>query len=381
MMRRALLAAAAVLCASTAVCAQVRKVEDVVIYSDTCFHSAFPSVVKTRKGDFYLAFRRAPDRKVFGEPGTSHIDANSYYACTRSKDGKTWSAAEVFFAHPFGGIQDPCLLRLKDGTLLCEGYLWTHPRSNARMEEPLSVAEGAVFAGGFILRSKDNGKSWEGPFTPPSIPQEIRHSPFGGSMPVYNRGALLEASDGNIYWAVACTTQKTGGGTGVYLMVSHDKGMSWEYKSEIAADPVVTFNETSLYETPSGAIVAFLRTDRFDDQACIARSTDGGNTFTWESMGFQGHPCHALGLRDGRVLLTYGYRHSPFGVRARLLNPECTDYRSAEEIVLRDDANNGEVGYPWSVQIDRKHLLTVYYINTDSRQTRNIEGTILELVP
>ncbi len=35
---------------------------------------------------------------------------------------------ELLYAHPFGGSQDPCLLKLKDGTLLCASYLWTFIR-------------------------------------------------------------------------------------------------------------------------------------------------------------------------------------------------------------------------------------------------------------
>jgi hypothetical protein len=35
------------------------------------------------------------------------------------------------------------------------------------------------------------------------------------------------------------------------------------------------------------------------------------------------------------VLLLYGYRHKPFGVRARVLDAECTNLTSAPEIVLR----------------------------------------------
>ncbi len=52
-------------------------------------------------------------------------------------------------------------------------------------------------------------------------------------------------------------------------------------------------------------ILAFLRTSNLDDQACVARSTNGEKTFQqWEKMGFQGHPLNALRHPDKRVLLT-----------------------------------------------------------------------------
>ena len=99
----------------------------------------------------------------------------------------------------------------------------------------------------------------------------------------------------------------------------------------------------------------------------------------WEKMGFQGHPLHALRLPDNRVLLTYGYRHKPYGIRGRLLNPECTDFATSPEIIIRDDGDNGDLGYPWSVMLDNNHALVVYYFNKDNG-TRYIAGTILEIV-
>ncbi len=105
--------------------------------------------------------------------------------------------------------------------------------------------------------------------------------------------------------------------TSNYLLFSKNKGLTWEYSCPVAIDDKVVFNEASVYETVKGDIVAFIRTASFDDHACIARSSDGGKSFSkWQDMGFQGHPLHALRLSDDRVLLTYGYRHEPYGIRA-----------------------------------------------------------------
>jgi len=95
-------------------------------------------------------------------------------------------------------------------------------------------------------------------------------------------------------------------------------------------------------------------------------------------MGFQRHPLNALQLPDRRVLLTYGYRHPPYGIRARILNPECTDFESASEIILRDDGGSADLGYSWPVMIDKRHILVTYYFNRNNG-TRHIAGTILEL--
>ena len=95
-------------------------------------------------------------------------------------------------------------------------------------------------------------------------------------------------------------------------------------------------------------------------------------------MGFQGHPLNALRLPDNRVLLTYGYRHKPFGIRARILNAECTDFATAPEIILRDDGGNSDLGYTWPVLMDGNRVLVTYYFNK-ADGTRQIAGTILEI--
>ena len=64
------------------------KVKDIVIYQDSMFYSAFPSVVKRPDGELIVAFRRAPNRHIFGEGGNSHVDPNSYLVLVRSKDGE-----------------------------------------------------------------------------------------------------------------------------------------------------------------------------------------------------------------------------------------------------------------------------------------------------
>ena len=106
---------------------------------------------------------------------------------------------------------------------------------------------------------------------------------------------------------------------------------------------------------------------------------DGGKSFQpWQDAGWQGHPHYALRLPDKRVLLVYGYRHKPFGVRARVLDAECANFRTAEEIVLRDDGGNGDLGYPWATMISRDRALVVYYFNQQDGP-RHIAGTVLEI--
>jgi len=360
----------------------VVKVKDVVIYQDERFHAAFPSVIKLPDGELCIAFRRAPDRKIFGEKGTNHTDPNSYLMMVRSKDGETWTKnPALIYAHPFGGSQDPSLIQLSNGTILCPSYGWAfvRPEGVPNLKTPFFEAgKGVVFLGGYIVRSTDGGKSWGGPIYPPHIQPEVYFNALGEAVPAYNRGAMYEGRNGKVYWIVAATDSHEQRKTSNHLLVSSDKGLTWAYASVVAEDAKASFNEASIYETPKGDLVGFLRTAGMGDQACIARSSDGGKTFKWETMGFQGHPLNALRLPDNRVLLTYGYRHVPFGIRARILNAECADFKTAPEIVLREDGGGTDIGYTWPVQLDKNRVLVTYYFNIDNG-TRHIAGTILDI--
>ena len=365
----------------------IRKIKDIIIYKDTLFYSAFPSVVKRPNGEILVAFRRAPERRLFGQEGISHTDPNSYLVMVRSHDGENWTKEpELICAHPFGGSQDPCMVQLKDGTLICSSYLWglIRPHADSILNRKISLVKGKAsdaptfaFLGGYLLRSSDGGKTWQGPLYPMPVPTADHVNVWGNPLPAYNRGAMCEGKNGRIYWSVA--TSDAGSTTiSNHLLISDDKGVSWHYSCQVAKDEKISFDEASVYETPKGDLVAFLRTANMPGGfSCISRSTDGGKSFKWQSTGFYGYPLHALKLPDNRVLLTYGYRNKPYGIRARILNPECTDFASAPEFIIREDGGNGDLGYSWSTMLDKNRALVVYYFNTNNGN-RYIAGSILE---
>ena len=360
----------------------IRKVKDIVVYQDEKFYSAFPSIIRRRDGELLVAFRRAPERRLLGEKGISHTDPNSNLVLVRSRAAaQTWSPTpELIYAHPFGGSQDPCLLQLRNGTLVCSSYGWALLNADYAARMTNSSRHGNfVFMGGYLLRSQDAGHSWQGPSLPPHIRTDPTTDIFGQPVPAYNRGAMCEGRDGRLYWVVAASADTKPRHSETHLLVSSDQGESWNYSCPVASDSKAQFNETSLYETPKGDLVAFLRTENFNDHTVVARSTDHGKSFqAWQDAGFQGHPHHALRLPDHRVLLVYGYRHAPFGIRARVLDAECTNFATAEEIVLRDDGGSGDLGYPWATMISKRQALVVYYFN-QANGPRYIAGTVLEI--
>lgn len=360
----------------------VTKIKDVVVYRDDTFYSAFPSVVRRPDGELIVAFRRAPEGRNFGDVAYTHTDPCSQLVIVRSKDnGETWTPSpQLLYAHPRGGLQDPCMLQLDDGSILCASYGWALiPKSaSQKLKNPARAGE-FVSLGGVMLRSGDGGKSWAEIPIPPTR-GETYLGPFSEPLPACNRGAMCQGRDGRIFWVTVKEDPRTKI-MGTHLMISPDRGKTWKYSCPVATDDKITFNETSVYETPKGDLVAFMRTEGFDDHTVVARSTDGGKSFQkWQDAGFRGHPHFALRLPDNRVLLVYGYRHAPFGIRARVLDAECTNFASAPEIVLRDDGGHGDLGYPWATMIGDDRALVVYYFNQGDG-TRFIAGTLLDVKP
>ena len=367
----------------------MRKLQDIVLYQENEYYAAFPSIVSRPDGELLVAFRRAPDRRRFFAPGCTHTDPNSYLVLVRSSDlGQTWSPnPELIYAHPFGGSQDPCMVQLDDGTLVVTSYAWMLlPRDALTKAAPQDVAKtgdiagygwAVTFLGGYLVRSTDNGRSWDGPLYAPQI-EDQEPGMCGLPQPAMNRGAMVQARDGNLYWAVATARSGDLEHTRLDLMVSEDRGLNWQHRGVLAGDERVVFNETSLVETAGGDLVAFVRTAEFEDHTVVVRSQDLGESWEpWEDSGIVGHPHHALRLPDDRIFLVYGYRHEPFGIRARVLDPDCRSF-DAPELVLRDDGGSGDLGYPWSCLTKDGRVLAVYYFS-QADGARHIAGTFLEI--
>jgi len=363
----------------------LRKVEDITVYRGEDFYSAFPSIIRRPNGELIVAFRRAPNRRRFGGGIYSHSDPNSYLVSVRSQDsGRTWTREpQLIYAHPLAGSQDPCMVQLRDQSILCTSYAWAllAPEQIANLQKPIVTNQSKfVFLGGFILRSTDGAHSWHAPIIPAAPRGENELDIFGNPLPARSRGALCEGADGRLYWVVQTAAGSASPRkTEVHLMISEDRGLTWNDSAVVASDPKIGFNETSLYETPKGDLVAFVRTGGLDGNLVLSRSSDKGRSFTWKDTGVLGFPAHAIRLPDQRVLLVYGYRRAPWGIRARLLDPECTNIATAPEVILRDDGGNGDLGYPWASIISDKRALVVYYFNK-ADGLRTIESTVVEFL-
>lgn len=120
---------------------------------------------------------------------------------------------------------------------------------------------------------------------------------------------------------------------------------------------------------PGGKIVAAIRVQRGGERRVfttyVSMSIDSGKSFSQPVRILPilgGSPPHLLLHSSGVIVMTYGYRERPYGIRAALSRDSGESWESG--IVLTDDAGNADLGYPASVEFGDGKVLTVYYENT-----------------
>ena len=73
-----------------------------------------------------------------------------------------------------------------------------------------------------------------------------------------------------------------------------------------------------------------------------------------------------------------GHRREPFGIRATLSYDQGETWDINDDIGLREDFPNADLGYPTSIQLDNGEVLTVYY-GTGQNGVTSIYGSFYSL--
>jgi hypothetical protein len=348
----------------------------IVVFRDATRYTTFPDVKKLPDGRLLCVFRDAsfPER-------VRHIEADArIVGCLSTDHGRSWSKPKAIYDDPHCQ-NDPSFTILGDGRLLMNFFNWV-----GRSEEYVEKHK-PPFA-----RRVDRGE-W-GAFAEPGGV----HLMWGTSKPLAWSGSAMKiaAEEGSLY-ATSSSVLQTRKGTlllpiygrsvarmldQAYVMRSTDGGGNWGSPIEIAVDPAgkVPMQEPALAQAKSGAIVAMLRTGRSGDFLYMTRSMNDGLTWaTPEKTQLVGHPADLQLLPNGDLLVVYGYRHKPMGVRACVSHDDGTNWDISREIVLVDTGDHADLGYPSACLTDDRRLLVVYYINEKGSRDRWIECQRIEL--
>jgi hypothetical protein len=368
-----------------------RILERVTVYKAADHYCNQAIVTELASGDLVAVFNE--------ERGLAHRD-NGYTSLVRSRDGgRSWDPASRVVVLPASdevGNWDCAVAQLADGTLmvtLCQaayfkrGIAWEGPQYDASQYGLLRS-----WIGTFALRSSDQGRTWGAPIPINTMPMK-----FGST-----RVAVMQLPDGAILLPLYGRLDEWGyglremGGEAMraYFVRSDDNGHNWEYFSTIAYDParITGYAEPAPLRLPDGRIVVMLRvhhrpTQR-PDNIYMALSDDDGHTFAPPRRlpDLWGYPAQLINLRDGRALMTYGYRRGEFGVKGCISEDGLT-WRGADEFGLHEggQADRAEsawwhTGYPSTTQLRDGSLVTVYHLfSQDRTPVQYIEAVRWEL--
>ena len=95
----------------------------------------------------------------------------------------------------------------------------------------------------------------------------------------------------------------------------------------------------------------------------------------------RGSPGHLLLLSDGRLLVTYGHRAAPCGIRACLSRDGGQTWDYEAELLIRDDMPNKNLGYPVSIEYEPGRLFTIYYGEREGDGARAVAGSGVSSIP
>jgi len=271
------------------------------------------------------------------------------------------------------------------------GETWTIEKPsfldrNEKERPPVELANAMNFElPGFALKfrsqnsafyySFDRCKTWNGPF----------------AFPNFGRPGVLARTDyivnGKHDLFVFLTSPKDNGKEGwPYCARTKDGGLSWELVGWIGEQPPVEEYGYAIMPSTvrldSGAFLSMIRHGGMrDGRKCwwldAYLSPDEGKTWYLLDEPFidnGGNPASMIKLADGPIALTYGWRHTPYGLRARLSGDDGRTW--SDEIVLRDDGACWDLGYPRTVQRPDGKIVTVVYFNDASAKERYIAATI-----
>ncbi len=267
---------------------------------------------------------------------------------------------------------------MTDGSWVCAGVIGHEAWPASRREEAealgLATRDHEGIDDGFVVtrptmfvqRSTNAGKTWGR--------EEWDVPGFSGTG--FSRPAVL--GDGTVLEPVYGR-----GADGVARMLvwrGSCQGRTWRLH-EIGAPG----NEAAFVETEPGGVLCLARTEGDESGGYLVQfwSDDGGVTWSQAlntNVWTPGSPPDLTRLRDGRVLLSHGYRRDPMGIRAVLSEDGGRTWDVDNTVVLRDDGGyaselrpdgsaGSDVGYPHSTQLSDGSVLTVYYITPADRVT------------
>lgn len=298
-----------------------------------------------------------------------------------SDEGKAWTKPKTAFDTPLddrdAGIatfKDRVLLTTFNNTIAFQRQNLTYDRPDwytvenlksikEKLDAVTPTEEQSNFASWLVI-STDGGNTFTKRV---KVPVSSPHGP-------------IALQDGRLFYVGRIFGEQDGSkrqNEGIYYVFSEDaERFTAMRKIELPNVPdEYLFCEPYAVQLNSGRIIVAVRVQaKGVFTVYTAFSDDNGETFSpLAETGINGSPPHMIEV-EGKVVMTYARRESPFGIRAAISEDGGKTFK--EKYVLTDDGKNWDLGYPSTVQLKNGELLTVFY----SRCFENSENAGVEMI-
>jgi Neuraminidase (sialidase) len=313
-------------------------------------YHGWPTLARRANGELLL---------VYSGGREAHVCPFGRVELMRSRDdGETWSHPEVLWDSVIDD-RDAGILITAAGTILVTTFTSIYyqrtrkpPEGWASVERRSTQAQREALLGSWMLRSTDGGLTWSAPYR---VPVNSPHGPVNGA-------------NGRLWYPGKRLYGEREGEIGV--AESGDDGATWRWTEAIPTRPG---DEAAQYHELHGVEVGGRRVVQIRNhnpanaqetlQSVSSGTGDGGRSWSVPApIGVWGLPSHLLALRDGRLLMTYGYRRAPFGNQARVSEDQGRTWQAP--VILSEDSPGTDVGYPSTVELSDGRLLTAWYEKT-----------------
>lgn len=343
----------------------IEILEEAIVYEDKNYYPAFPSIIKLENDHYLVSFRLAPKESK----KNSHLNSLSKIMIVSIYKNKIKYIQEIA-EDDDAAKQDVNFFRIDEKTIMLYYFRYTfHPQSAKKHLKEYTYLEYdsnliALLSGVGICMSYNNGETFESPYFV-RIDNDIKHFAVRGNMckieneilmPIY---ALKEKNKYQSY------------------IISSKNYKKWKIKSFLAETENIKkdkfeFVEPSLISYNNN-IASFIRTHKNNEEAytSVAYSTNKGRTFSNPiRTNILGYPINTLILESEKVLITYGYRKKPYGVRGIILNSieevfDIEKINNSKEIIIENKMKSPDCGYPWCIE-DNGKIICLYYGHLDS---------------
>lgn len=294
---------------------------------------------------------------VIYRTGATHVGISGTLAVSTSHDGgKSWSDP-VEIQPRWADNRNPALGVNARGELIAAYWKAAlHNYEDRGDGEIVYTGEHpevwATIPAMYYCASKDDGKTWS---EEQSYTSELLTlaSPYG---------RIISLPDGTLLMPVYGSPRHEEHGTHDLSIVlrSTDGGATWGDESLVA----IAHNETSFALLPNGRLLAAARSE-VGGHVAILFSDDLGRTWSEPVRVTRDgeHPADLTVLQSGRLLLTFGRRIRPMGCGLLFSDDGGTNWDHDHEVLLAGDGvENGDLGYPSTVQLaDGKIVTSLYY--------------------